>query len=178
MTDPHAADDPDDRTTLSPRRLARAEIIDAVPAAADQAPDAADETVLSPRHVGSPAEGDEPTVRVARDARRAGADDTVLVGRGGTAGGVPIAHGRADTPRIAVVPGSGGDAVIYRPRAEAAPAPVTRMPVAPPTAADPVGGPAPAPRTRRGLLLAVAVGSTVIVGSAITGIMVILTGGS
>jgi hypothetical protein len=88
-----------------------------------------------------------------------------------------ITRGRADTPRTAAVPGATGSTAIYRPRADAPAPAITRTPVTPPTAVDPVGAANVRPRRRRGFLLALVAGVVVIVGGAITGIMLIIGGG-
>ena len=88
-----------------------------------------------------------------------------------------ITRGRADTPRTAAVPGATGSKAIYRPRADAPAPAITRTPVTPPTAVDPVGAANVRPRRRRGFLLALVAGVVVIVGGAITGIMLIVGGG-
>ncbi|MFS0866959.1 hypothetical protein AB3M83_06445 [Microbacterium sp. 179-B 1A2 NHS] len=193
-------DDDDERTVLAAtRRAQRAALIDSVPGFGDAAPDGdADErTVLAARRVdGRPepepdpepdADPDDRTALSARgippaDLPEADAEATLIADRDvpehvvarPRAAGAGIAHGRADTPRSAAVPGARPERAVYRPRADAAP-PVTRTAIVPPVAAEA----ADAPRRRRGrtgLLVAVLAGTGAIAGGAIAGI-VILTGG-
>lgn len=239
MTDRSRDEDAaDEATTLSPRREARREVIDAVPGVAGA--DLDDATTLSPRRRGAP--DDEPEDRTTLSRRHERAlevsdvpqidderttlsrrherpvedtdvpqiddDRTSIAARriepplevsdiprgsleAAEATESPLDHtivqrrevdtsitrGRADTPRTAAVPGATGSKAIYRPRADAPAPAITRTPVTPPTAVDPVGVANVRPRRRRGFLLALVAGVVVIVGGAITGIMLIVGGG-
>lgn len=86
-----------------------------------------------------------------------------------------IAHGRADTPRVAAVPGVVVPAAVYGPRRGEASPPITRSPVAPPTAP---ASSAPPRRPRRAPLIAgVVLGAAAIVAGAVWGIILIVGGG-
>ena len=216
MTDRSRDEDAaDEATTLSPRREARREVIDAVPGRAGT--DLDDATTLSPRRRGAPDDDPEDRTTLSRRHERPVEDTDVPqiddertsvaarriepplevsdIPRGSLeaaeATESPLDHtivqrrevdtsitrGRADTPRTAAVPGATGSKAIYRPRADAPAPAITRTPVTPPTAVDPVGAANVRPRRRRGFLLALVAGVVVIVGGAITGIMLIVGGG-
>ncbi|GAB2704185.1 hypothetical protein [Microbacterium marinum] len=239
MTDRSRDEDAaDEATTLSPRREARREVIDAVPGMAGT--DLDDATTLSPRRRGAPDDDPEDRTTLSRRHERPVEDTDVPqidderttlsrrherpvedtdvpqiddertsiaarriepplevsdIPRGSLeaaeATESPLDHtivqrrevdtsitrGRADTPRTAAVPGATGSKAIYRPRADAPAPAITRTPVTPPTAVDPVGAANVRPRRRRGFLLALVAGVVVIVGGAITGIMLIVGGG-
>ena len=216
MTDRSRDEDAaDEATTLSPRRDARREVIDAVPGMAGT--DLDDATTLSPRRRGAPDDDPEDRTALSRrherpvedtDVPQIDDDRTSVAARriepplevsdiprgsleAAEATESPLDHtivqrrevdtsitrGRADTPRTAAVPGATGSKAIYRPRADAPAPTITRTPVTPPTAVDPVGAANVRPRRRRGFLLALVAGVVVIVGGAITGIMLIIGGG-
>lgn len=158
-----ASDAEEERTVLSARHL-----------------DAAERTVLSARHLDAPPAEDAHAADDADDADDA--DATVIAERGlpdatimrPRAVGTGITRGRADTARSATVPRDRPAQAIYRPRADVAAAPVARMPVAPPVAAEVV---APPRRRRTGLLMTVVAGTLLIAGGAIAGILILTAGG-
>jgi hypothetical protein len=155
MTDPF-----EDETRLAPRtrRELRAERDDdtrLVARRAETGPEDADETLLAERRTD---EGTRAT------ARRVGPRTTA---------GTSIAHGRADTPRTASAPGTLVSQPVYAPRRGEPAARVVRTPVAPPVSP----APAPARRSRTGLLLLVGLVGTAVVAGAVWGIVVLVQGG-
>lgn len=155
MTDPF-----EDETRLAPRtrRELRAERDDdtrLVARRAETGPEDADETLLAERRTD---EGTRAT------ARRVGPTTTT---------GTSIAHGRADTPRTASAPGTLVSQPVYAPRRGEPAARVVRTPVAPPVSP----APAPARRSRAGLLLLVGLVGTAVVAGAVWGIVVLVQGG-
>ena len=159
----------DERTTLSRRHERPVEDTD-VPQIDD------DRTSIAARRIEPPLEvSDIPRGSLeAAEATESPLDHTIVQRREVD---TSITRGRADTPRTAAVPGATGSKAIYRPRADAPAPAITRTPVTPPTAVDPVGVANVRPRRRRGFLLALVAGVVVIVGGAITGIMLIVGGG-
>ncbi len=178
MTDPvddrtHRADhdDPDDETLLASRHapddqtllVVRRSPDDETLLAARRTPD--DETLLAERRADDATLLAERRVdEETRVAERREASDPP--GRG-------VVHGRADTPRSASAAGTLASRAVYAPRGGEAPPPITRAPVAPPTAPTP----APAARPRRGGLIAIAVVGVTVVAGAVWGIIQIVQGG-
>lgn len=155
MTDPF-----EDETRLAPRtrRELRAERNDdtrLVARRAETGPEDADETLLAERRT------DEGTRATARRVAPT------------TTTGTSIAHGRADTPRTASAPGTLVSQPVYAPRRGEPAARVVRTPVAPPVSP----APAPARRSRTGLLLLVGLVGTAVVAGAVWGIVVLVQGG-
>ncbi|MEU2202820.1 hypothetical protein AB0P19_02585 [Microbacterium oleivorans] len=159
MTDPF-----EDETRLAPRtrRELRAERDDDTRLVARRAetgpvaaPEDADETLLAERRT------DEGTRATARRVAPA------------TTAGTSIAHGRADTPRTASAPGTLVSQPVYAPRRGEPAARVVRTPVAPPVSP----APAPARRSRTGLLLLVGLVGTAVVAGAVWSIVVLVQGG-
>jgi len=167
MTDPvddrtHrvTSEEPDDETLLAARRTPDDETL----LAARRTPD--DETLLAARRT-----PDDETLLAERrteDATRVAEPRSTR-----DAGGRPIVHGRADTPRSASASGTLASRAVYSPRGgETVPA-ITRAPVAPPT--SPVA--APSGRPRRGGIVAVAIAGAALVAGAVWGIVQIFQGG-
>lgn len=150
---------------------------------AEHVPDPADEpdeaTRPAARHVDDATRpvdrtlDDEATQLADRTARRRGHD--AVPPRPGHDKG--IAHGRADTPRSASVPGGLAERAVYRPRAGETAPPILRAPVEPPTAAARTSAGRGRPRRRRGVLASVIVGSAAVIGAAVVGIVSIIQGG-
>lgn len=176
---PPADAEADDATMLSPRRSPPEEHpeVDDATRLVDRGPRAAStaEPTVAPAAEDAPLEG---TVLSPRAPQPAPADDpddaTAFVRRPRDPG---LVRGRVDTPRQAVVPGRTDAAERYGIRADAAPAPITRAPLAPPTPET-----RPSARTRRtrgaGMVVAVIGGVVVVVGAAATVVMMIIGGGA